>query len=58
MEILTTEEACKFLRVSQRTLRRRMKEGLPYHQIGQGKITFNKRSIERWWLRFEKGDVQ
>jgi len=55
---MTLKEASKFLRVSESTVKRRMKEGLPYHQIGQGKITFNKRSIERWWLRFEKGDVQ
>lgn len=54
MEILTLKEAAKFFRVSERTIQRRMKEGLPYHQIWQGKITFRKRTLECWYLKYEK----
>jgi len=55
MEVLTIKEAADFLRVSKDTLRRRMAEGLPYHQSGPGcKITFSRRELERWWRRYEK----
>lgn len=56
MEIMTTKEACEFLKCSRSTLNRLREAGLPYHQIGQGKVTFRKRSLERWWLRNEKGE--
>lgn len=55
MEVLTLRETAKYFRVSERTIRRRMKEGLPYHQIGQGKITFRKSQLDRWYQKYERG---
>ena len=44
-EILTTKEASKFCRVSERTLRRWIEEGLPHTQVKKGcKLLFFKRN--------------
>jgi len=49
MEILTTKEACTFLKVSDRTLRRWIKEGLPHTQIKRGfKLLFSRRKLLDW----------
>jgi len=49
MEILTTKEACTFLRVSDRTLRRWIKEGLPHTQVKKaGKLLFFKKKLLDW----------
>ncbi|UCC39840.1 MAG: helix-turn-helix domain-containing protein [Candidatus Aminicenantes bacterium] len=46
MELLTTKETCKILMVSERTLRRWMKEGLPYSQARKrGKLLFSKKKL-------------
>lgn len=55
MEILTIKEAADYLRVSENTLRRRMREGLPFNQPRPGcKVTFNKATLEKWWRRYER----
>jgi len=49
VEILTTKEACAFLKVSDRTLRRWIKEGLPHTQIKKGsKLLFFKNKLLDW----------
>ena len=49
MEILTTKEACAFLKVSDRTLRRWIKEGLPRSQVKKGsKLLFSKKKLLGW----------
>jgi len=49
MEILTTKEACTFLKVSDRTLRRWIKEGLPHTQVKKGgKLLFFKKKLLDW----------
>jgi len=49
MEILTTKEACTFLKVSDRTLRRWIKEGLPHTQIKRGcKLLFFRKKLLDW----------
>jgi len=49
MEILTTKEACTFLKISDRTLRRWMKEGLPHTQVKKGgKLLFSKKKLLDW----------
>lgn len=47
--LCTFEEACQLLRVSDSTLRRRIKNGeLGYHQQGYGPITFEHREILKY----------
>jgi len=49
MEILTTKEACTFLKVSDRTLRRWIEEGLPHIQVKKGgKLLFFKKKLYEW----------
>jgi len=49
MEILTTKEACAFLKVSDRTLRRWIEDGLPHTQIKRGaKLLFLKKKLLDW----------
>ncbi len=49
MEILTTKEACTFLKVSDSTLRRWIKEGLPRTQVKKGgKLLFSKKKLQEW----------
>ncbi len=49
MEILTTQEASKFCRVSERTLRRWIEDGLPHTQIKKGgKLLFFKKKLLDW----------
>jgi len=49
MEILTTKEACTFLKVSDRTLRRWIEDGLPHTQIKKGgKLLFFKKKLLDW----------
>jgi len=49
MEILTTKEACAFLKVSDSTLRRWIKEGLPRSQVKKGgKLLFSKKKLLDW----------
>ena len=49
MEILNTKEAARFLKVSERTLRRWIKEGLPHTQIKKGgKLLFFKKKLLDW----------
>lgn len=50
MEILTTKEACTFLKVSDRTLRRWIEDGLPRTQIKKGsKLLFSKKKLLEWF---------
>ena len=50
MEILTTKEACIFLKVSDSTLRRWIKEGLPRSQVKKGsKLLFSKKKLLEWF---------
>jgi excisionase family DNA binding protein len=49
MEILTTKEACTFLKVSDSTLRRWIEDGLPHTQIKKGgKLLFFKKKLLDW----------
>jgi len=49
MEILTTKEACTFLKISDRTLRRWIEDGLPHTQIKKGgKLLFFKKKLLDW----------
>ena len=49
MEVLTTKEVCTFLKVSDRTLRRWVKEGLPHTQVKKrGKLLFFKKKLLDW----------
>jgi excisionase family DNA binding protein len=49
MEILTAKEACIFLKISERTLRRWIKEGLPRSQVKKGsKLLFSKKKLLEW----------
>ena len=49
MEILTTKEACTFLKVSDSTLRRWIEEGLPHIQVKKrGKLLFSKKKLYDW----------
>jgi len=49
MDILTTKEACTFLKVSDSTLRRWIKEGLPRTQVKKGgKLLFSKKKLLEW----------
>jgi len=50
MEILTTKEACTFLKISDSTLRRWIKEGLPRTQVKKGgKLLFSKKRLLGWF---------
>jgi predicted site-specific integrase-resolvase len=53
MEILTVRECADFLKVSQKTLYRYIREGLPYNQrYPHGKITFDKSKVIKWWEKY------
>lgn len=51
VEILDTKDACTFIRVSERTLRRWIKEGLPVIQVKtRGKLLFSKKNLQDWLM--------
>jgi excisionase family DNA binding protein len=56
MEILTTKEAARFLKISERTLKRWILEyELPYIQLKKrGKILFNKKEILDWLDKYQE----
>lgn len=45
-EIMTKDEAAKYLKKSTSTITRWMKTGLPYH--GNGRPTFKRSEIDEW----------
>ncbi len=53
MEILDFKETATFLKMSTRTLRRRIEEGLPHNQqCKRGKLTFDKSKVIKWWEKY------
>lgn len=58
MEIMTVKEVALMLRYSEGHIRRMCREAkIPYRQSEEGRITFLKEEIERWWMRSHKSSV-
>lgn len=46
-KILTREELAKFLKVTERTIDRLRKEGMPWYKVGVN-VRFNKEKVLQW----------
>lgn len=54
--IFDVKELCQYLKVSDRTIRRMIKEdGLP-HFMQRGQFYFRQESVDRWISKREKGE--
>jgi predicted site-specific integrase-resolvase len=53
MKLMSLKECHEFLGVSESTLRRYMKAGLPYNQIvKRGRVLFNRDEVIKWISKF------